>query len=241
MRNEIIGIIPARGGSKGIRNKNIKYLAGKPLIVYSIEAALKSKYVDRTFVSTENEEIARIAMKYDVGMINRPTELAKDETPTIDVIFHTLQVLKAGNFEPKIVVLLQPTSPLRNARDIDNALELFMRNDCESVVSVGEAKHSPYWSFKIEDKYLKPIFGEKYLKMRRQELPKVYVPNGAIYISTTETLYKYKSFYCSKTIPYVMPWERSVDIDDEIDFILAELLIKRYGTDQDSKHHSKEN
>lgn len=226
---EIVAIIPARGGSKGIPRKNIKQLFGKPLIVWTIEHAKKSRYIGRITVSTEDKEIAEISKKYGAEVIERPEELAKDETPTIDVIFHVLQVIKAENFEPEIVVLLQPTSPLRNAQDIDNAIELFLKNDCESVVSVCEVEHSLYWSFEIENRYLKPIFGGKYLNMRRQDLPKVYTPNGAIYVSTPEILRKYKSFYCSKTIPYIMPPERSVDIDNEIDFMLAELLMRKYG------------
>ena len=226
---EIVAIIPARGGSKGIPRKNIKQLFGKPLIVWTIEHGKKSRYIGRITVSTEDKEIAEISKKYGAEVIERPEELAKDETPTIDVIFHVLQVVKAENFEPGLVVLLQPTSPLRNAQDIDNAIELFLKNDCESVVSVCEVEHSLYWSFEIENRYLKPIFGGKYLNMRRQDLPKVYTPNGAIYVSTPEILRKYKSFYCSKTIPYIMPPERSVDIDNEIDFMLAELLMRKYG------------
>jgi len=229
METKILAIIPARGGSKTIPRKNIKLLNGKPLIYYTIKESIKSKYLGRIIVSTEDKEISEISKKYGAEVIERPEELAKDETPTIDVIFHVLQVIKAENFEPGLVVLLQPTSPLRNAQDIDNAIELFLKNDCESVVSVCEVEHSLYWSFEIENRYLKPIFGGKYLNMRRQDLPKVYTPNGAIYVSTPEILRKYKSFYCSKTIPYIMPPERSVDIDNEIDFMLAELLMRKYG------------
>ena len=229
METKILAIIPARGGSKTIPRKNIKLLNGKPLIYYTIKESIKSKYLGRIIVSTEDKEISEISKKYGAEVIERPEELAKDETPTIDVIFHVLQVHKAENFEPGLVVLLQPTSPLRNAQDIDNAIELFLKNDCESVVSVCEVEHSLYWSFEIENRYLKPIFGGKYLNMRRQDLPKVYTPNGAIYVSTPEILRKYKSFYCSKTIPYIMPPERSVDIDNEIDFMLAELLMRKYG------------
>ena len=229
METKILAIIPARGGSKTIPRKNIKLLNGKPLIYYTIKESIKSKYLGRIIVSTEDKEISEISKKYGAEVIERPEELAKDETPTIDVIFHVLQVIKAENFEPGLVVLLQPTSPLRNAQDIDNAVELFLKNDCESVVSVCEVEHSLYWSFEIENRCLKPIFGGKYLNMRRQDLSKVYTPNGAIYVSTPEILRKYKSFYCSKTIPYIMPPERSVDIDNEIDFMLAELLMRKYG------------
>ena len=225
---KIIAFIPARGGSKGIPRKNIKLLLNKPLITYSLEYAKKSKYINKVVVSTEDKEIAEISKEYGAETIKRPEELAKDDSPTIDAIFHTLTVLKEQNYNPDIIALLQLTSPLRTAKDIDNAIELFLNEDCESVVSVCAVEHSPYWSFKIELKYLKPVFEEKYLKMRRQDLPKIYVPNGAIYIATPENLRKYNSFYCSRTFPYIMPPERSVDIDNEIDFMLAELVMRRY-------------
>ncbi len=228
MKNKIIAIIPARGGSKEIPRKNIRLMSGKPLIALSIEAALKSKCIDRVVVSTEDKEIAEISREYGAEIIERPKELAKDESSTIDAILHALEVLKAENYNPDIIILLQPTSPLRNAEDIDSAIELFLNSDCESVVSVREVGHSPYWCFEIEDGYLKSLFGDEYLRMRRQELEKVYMPNGAIYISTPENLRKYKGFYCLRTIPYIMPPERSIDIDNEIDLMLAELLMKRY-------------
>jgi N-acylneuraminate cytidylyltransferase len=229
MKNKIVAIIPARGGSKKILRKNIKLLCGKPLVAYTIIAAKKSKYLDNFYVSTEDEEIAEISRRYGAEVIERPEELAKDETPTINVIFHVLEILKLKKYNPDIIVLLQPTSPLRNAEDIDNAIELFLDSDCESVVSVCGAEHPPYWSFKIEEVYLKSLFDKRYLRMRRQDLEKAYIPNGVIYVSTPQTLYKYKGFYCDYIIPYVMPIERSVDIDNEIDFMLAELLVKKYG------------
>jgi CMP-N-acetylneuraminic acid synthetase len=229
MKPKILAIIPARGGSKGLPRKNIRLLAGKPLIAYTIEVALKSKYVDKVIVSTEDEEITEVSKKYGAEVIERPNELAKDDTLTTDVIFHVLEILKVKNYNPDIVVLLQPTSPLRKAEDIDNAIELFLSSDCESVVSVCEIEHPPYWSFKIEEVYLKPLFDKRYLRMRRQDLERTYIPNGAIYVSIPRTLYKYKGFYCNYIIPYIMPIERSVDIDNEIDFMLAELLVKKYG------------
>jgi len=227
MKTKILAIIPARGGSKGIPRKNIRLLAGKPLIAYSIEAALKSKYISRVIVSTEDEEIAEVAKIYGAEVIKRPEKLAKDKSPTIDVIKHVLETLEDNEkYAPNIIVLLQPTSPLRSTEDIDNAIKLFLKKDCESVVGVCEDIHL-YWSFKIEDGYLKPVFGKKYLKIRRQELPRIYVPNGAIFVSTPRTLNRYESFYCDKTVPYVMPPERSVDIDNEEDFILAGILMRK--------------
>jgi len=226
---EILAIIPARGGSKGVPKKNIKYLAGRPLIAYSIEQAKKSKYISRTIVSTENEETAKVARSWGAEVIKRPEELAKDNTPIIDVIMHVLNYLrKEENYVPDIVTLLQPTSPLRTCRDIDNAIELFLNNkNCLSLISVTEFDHPPFWAMKIENNYLLPMFDEKYIKMRRQDLPKAYRPNGAIFITTPEVLYKYKTFYTPRTIAYVMPPERSIDIDTEFDFLLAEFLIKK--------------
>ena len=224
---EILCTICARGGSKGIPRKNIRLLAGKPLIAYSIEVALESKYIDKVVVSTEDEEIAEISREYGAEVIERPEELAKDDSPTIDAIFYTLEVLKTGNYEPDITILLQPTSPLRNAEDIDSAIVLFLDADCESVVSVCEFEHSPYWCFEIEEGYLKSLFGDEYLRRRKQDLEKVYMPTGSMYISTPENMRKYKSFYCPRTTPYIMPPERSIDIDNEIDFMLAELVMQK--------------
>jgi CMP-N,N'-diacetyllegionaminic acid synthase len=120
--------------------------------------------------------------------------------------------------------LLQPTSPLRNSQDIDNAIELFLKNESDSVISVCENKQQ-FWTFVKEDQYLKPIQGGSYLKMRRQDLPKSYVPNGAIFMSTVGILQEYRSFYSSKILPYVMPPERSIDIDNELDFFMAEKIL----------------
>jgi N-acylneuraminate cytidylyltransferase len=224
-KNKIIAIIPARGGSKGIPRKNIRLLAGKPLIVYTIEAALKSKYLDRVIVSTEDREIAEISKKYGAETIKRPKTLARDGAKTIDAIFHLLSVLKKEKCEPKIIILLQPTSPLRTVNDINKAVEFFLENKCKSVISVCEPDHSFYGLLKIEKKYLKPIFHWKYFKQRRQTLPKTYIPNGAIFISAPKTLKKYKSFYNNKILPFTMPLERSIDIDNEIDFFIAESYL----------------
>ncbi|MDY0129034.1 MAG: acylneuraminate cytidylyltransferase family protein [Methanosarcina vacuolata] len=222
---KIIAIIPARGGSKGVPQKNIRNLAEKPLIAYSIEAGTASKYIDMVAVSTEDQEITTISEKYGAEVVKRPDSLAQDDSPTIDAVFHVIESLNIQNEKLTIVVLLQPTSPLRNSQDIDSAIKLFLINDCDSVISVSEYQHSPYWAYKIDDKYLKPLFDNNYLKMRRQDLPKSYMPNGAIYISTVGFLQECKSFNSSRTLPYMMPAIRSVDIDTEFDFILAESII----------------
>jgi len=232
---KILAIIPARGGSRRLPGKNIRKLLGKPLIVWTIEQAKKSKYIDKLIVSTDDKAIAEISKKYGAEVIKRPKILAIDRAKTIDVIFHLLSVLKKEKYDPEIIVLLQPTSPLRTVKDIDNAIELFLKNKCESVISIYESGHSPYWSFKIGKKYLEPIFSRKYLKQMRQDLPRAYIPNGAIYISRPKVLLKYKSFYCKKILPYIMPAVRSIDIDNETDFKLAELLLKK----QNEKNKNK--
>ena len=223
----ILAIIPARGGSKGIPRKNIKLLAGKPLIAYTIEAALKSRYLDRVIVSTEDKEIAAISKKYGAEIAKRPQKLAVDKAEKRDIVFHVLKYLKREECELNIIVILQPTSPLRTVDDIDKAIELFLRNKCESVVSVCESGQSPYWSLKIKRGYLMPVFGEKCFKMIRQDLSKTYLPNGAIFISNFQTLDKYKSFYTNKILPFIMPMERSIDIDEEFDFWLNEQILKK--------------
>ena len=225
---KILALIPARGGSKGLPRKNIKPLLGKPLIAWTIEQALNSKYIDKVVVSTDDEEIAEISKEYGAEVpFLRPKELARDDSPTIDAIIHAINWFEERGEFFDILILLQPTSPLRTTEDIDNAIELFLNNkDALSLISVKENEHPPFWSLEIENKFLKPLFGEEYFKKRRQELPKSYMPNGAIFISYVDILKKYKTFYTPKTIAYIMPPERSIDIDNEFDFLLAEFILK---------------
>lgn len=223
---KIIAIIPARGGSKGIPRKNIKIFAGKPLIAYTIEVALKSRYLDRIIVSTEDKEIAEISKKYGAEVIKRPQRLANDFVAKEPVLEHALEHLRRHeNYKPDLLVCLQSTSPLRTTADLDKAIRLFLENKVNSVVSVCQVEHSFCWYCRI-DKYLKPIFGRRFLRQRRQESGKVYMPNGAIYISRPETLFKQESFFGSKILPYIMPPERSVDIDTDFDFKVAERIMK---------------
>ena len=225
---KILALITARGGSKGLPRKNIKPLLGKPLIAWTVEQAKNSKYIDKVVVSTDDEEIAEISKKYGAEVpFLRPKELARDDSPTIDAIIHAINWFEERGEFFDILILLQPTSPLRTTEDIDNAIELFLNNkDALSLISVKENEHPPFWSLEIENKFLKPLFGEEYFKKRRQELPKSYMPNGAIFISYVDILKKYKTFYTPKTIAYIMPPERSIDIDNEFDFLLAEFILK---------------
>jgi len=226
MKHKIIAIIPARGGSKRLPRKNVKIFLGKPLIARTIEQAKKSRYLDRVIVSTDDKEIAAVSRKYGAEVIKRPKKLAGDKARVIDTVFYLLAVLKKEKYRPDIAVLLQTTSPLRNTQDIDRAIELFLKNKCEAVISFYESD-SLLWSFKMGKKYLEPVLGSRYLKQRSQDLAKVFVPNGALYVFTPENLRKYKSFYAKKLLPYVMPFQRSMDIDYKADLKLAELIVKR--------------
>lgn len=137
---KILAIIPARGGSKRIPRKNLRNLLGKPLIAYTIEAAQKSKYINRVVVSTEDKEIVSVSEKFGAEVINRPKELSEDESQTIDAVLHALDFLKKKNYQPNICILLQPTSPLREPSDIDNAMNIFLENKCDLVVSFRKDK-----------------------------------------------------------------------------------------------------
>jgi CMP-N-acetylneuraminic acid synthetase len=231
-KHKILAIIPARGNSKGLPQKNIKPLLNKPLISWTIQAAQKSKYLDKIVVSTDSVKIAKISVNYKTEILKRPAKLATDKSLVIKTIFNVLEQLKDRKYNPNIVVLLQPTSPFRTTADIDAAIKLFIKYRCESVIGVCEVEHSPYWHLKIERRFLKPVFSLKYLKHRRQDLPKTFRPNGSIFIASPKTIHKYKSFYTPKTIAYIMSVEKSIDIDNEQDFVLAETLAKKH----DNKH-----
>ena len=222
---KILAIIPARGGSKGVPRKNIKMLAGKPLIAWSIEEAKKSKYIDMCVVSTEDEEIKAVAETWggNVPFI-RPMELAQDDTPGIDPVLHAIKMTPGYDF----VVLLQVTSPLRTVEDIDGAIAYCLDNGCESCVGVTEAEHSPYWMYQMdEQKHLQPILKiEKEKSYQRQKLPKVYQLNGAVYIANVDFVQRQRGFIGEDTLGYVMPQERSYDIDSMLDFEIVETIMK---------------
>lgn len=227
---EILGIILARGGSKGIPQKNIKKLAGKPLISYTIEEALKSNYIDRLILSTDDKKIVKVAKDYEVEIpFMRPEELATDEANGNDAIKHILNFLnKNQNYKPNYLINLQPTSPLRSSKDIDKAIRVFFEkeNKFNSLISVCEAFENPYWMHTIEEDCLTPLMESFDNFTRRQELPKVYQPNGAIYLSTYKNFLKFNTFYTDTVYPYVMDKEKSIDIDDDLDWKLAEILME---------------
>jgi len=227
---KILTLIPARAGSKRLPWKNIKDLRGKPLIAWTIEQALGSKYADNVMVSTDDKGIAETAVKYGaLAPFLRPQELAGDKASSIDVALHSLEWFKQENgCFPEFIILLQPTSPLRAAEDIDKAFEmiLFDRN-ADAVVSITKALESPY-SARVKNPkgFIERFINDGKNFYRKQDLPAVYMPNGAVYICRTQALFKEKTFYPEKTLGYEMPRERSVDIDDIIDFQFAQFLLE---------------
>lgn len=226
---KILAIIPARGGSKGLPQKNIKPLLGKPLIAWTIEAVKNSKYVDRIIISTDDKEIANICNNFGVPVpFLRPKELAKDNTPIVDVVLHLLRYLKTTeNYSPGFIALCQPTSPLRTSYDMDKAFEmLFANKRADAVISITEVSENPYWMRVLaDDNFIDYFLKHNYRDYRRQDLPSVYIVNGALYICKTDIFLKNKTFTPERTIGYVMPRSRSVDIDDIFDFKTTELIL----------------
>ncbi|ARU60412.1 acylneuraminate cytidylyltransferase [Tumebacillus avium] len=221
----VLAVIPARGGSKGVPRKNIRELAGKPLIAWSIEAATKSKYVDRVILSSEDDEIIQTAQTWgcDVPFV-RPAELAADDTPGIDPILHALEQQPDYDY----VVLLQPTSPLRTSADIDATIEQMLSAKAPCCVTVTEPSKSPYWMYTLQaNNRLQPLIQQP-LVTRRQDLPKAFALNGAVYVAETQWLKETKSFLAEGAIAHVMPSERSFDIDTELDLFLADAILKQY-------------
>ena len=225
---EILYIIPARGGSKGLPGKNIRLLGNKPLIAYSIEAAVSSIFKGTVIVSTDDEEIATVGKKYGAAVpFMRPDELATDAASTMDLVFHAINFYKQQHVFFDLVVVLQPTSPLRTSSDIDLAISLMKEKKVDAVVSVCESEHHPLWTNMLPpDGSMKNFIRDEVKGKNRQQLPLNFRLNGALYISKSEGLETYKGFIHEKTIAYIMPTDRSVDIDHEIDFKLAELLLK---------------
>ena len=224
----ILGVIPARGGSKGVARKNIRPLNGKPLIAYTVEESCKSKYLTRVIVSTDDLDISDVARKCgaDVPFI-RPAELATDSAPAIDVVIHALLEVEKLNKQVKyeIIVLLQPTAPFRKAEDIDGAIDLLVNNKADSVISVVSVggHHPARMKYLERNRLIDPPFCEAYENQPRQELKPMVIRNGAIYATKRETLLR-RSFKGKVSMAWIMPPERSINIDSEYDFHLAEWL-----------------
>jgi CMP-N,N'-diacetyllegionaminic acid synthase len=225
---KILAIIPARGGSKGIPGKNIFPIAGKPLLAWTIKAALESKLIDRTIVSSDDEGILRIASKYGAEPIRRPKSMAGDKSLFNLLIFHTLDYLKKKEkYVPDVLVYLQPTSPLRGSKDIDRALSL-LKGKITNVISVCETDNKFLKSFLInKNGFIQGISNNSFSFMNRQDLPKIFMPNGAIYAIKRNAFLKTGKLFTDKTIPYIMGSEKSLDIDSMEDLKKAEKILKK--------------
>jgi CMP-N,N'-diacetyllegionaminic acid synthase len=221
----VLAVIPARGGSKGIPGKNIRPLHGKPLIAWTIDAAKKSKFIDKLIVSSDSAEIIKICESFGCeAPFVRPAELAKDDTPGIEPILHAIGEIK--DFD--LVVLLQPTSPLRSSVDIDQAISKCIDDNAPSCVTVCEADTHPYWTYKMDDAdKLVSFVSDAPVIHTRQTLPKCFQLNGAVYVAFTEFLQRHKTFISKETVAVEMPKDRSIDIDNEVDFNLSDVIIER--------------
>jgi len=219
----VLAVIPARGGSKRLPQKNILPLAGKPLIKWTIEASLYSRYIDKVVVSSDDEEILKISVNAGAEIIRRPKELAIDEASSFSVVEHVLSELE---YNPDYLALMQPTSPLRNNKHIDEAIELLISKKVDAVISVCETEHSPLWMNTLpKNGSMNQFIKTKFKELRSQDLPIYYRLNGAIYLSEIHSLITNRSFWGDQTKAYIMPKKKSIDIDTSIDFELCKILI----------------
>lgn len=233
---KILVIIPARGGSKGILYKNVISFAGKPLIAWTIESAIKSGCIDRVIISTDDEKIAEISRKFGAEVpFFRPPELSGDDIGTLPVLTHALKWLEENdNYIPDYMMLLQPTSPLRNTEDIKESVKIAKEKNADSVISVCETKAHPYILKTVSpDGKLTDFITKPSETLPRQKLSKVYVLNGAIYLVRNDVFREKETFYTDKTYALLMPQERSVDIDTELDLKIGEFIF------QINKHAAK--
>lgn len=215
----ILAIIPARGGSKGLPRKNLLEVGGKPLIAWTICEGLKSRFIDRLILSSDDHEIIETAKEWGCeAPFIRPKELATDEAKTSDVVVHALTEMNKKNESFDYITLLQPTSPLRSHKDIDSCIEECHKKNAFSCVTVSETEKSPFWMYFLDaDNHMQPVIDATGRPTRRQELPTAYTLNGAVYVVKREWFQEIKSFVTEETIAHVMPKERSLDIDTALD------------------------
>ena len=225
----ILGLIPARGGSKGVPRKNIRCLGGRPLLAYTAQAALESTRISRVILSTDDVEIAAAGLECGLEVpFMRPADLAEDSTPTLPVVVHALKSLEEAGDKFDAVCLLQPTNPMRRALDIDNCIDLFTRSVADSVVSVRRvpAEYNPKWVYwRDAEGKLSICTGDDEPISRRQDLPDAYHRDGSVYVTRTEIILDRGSLYGDHVVGYEMPAESSVNIDTEEDWLCAERRI----------------
>lgn len=220
---KVLGVITARGGSRGVPGKNIRVVGGKPLIVWTIKAAQASKHLDRLILSSDDDAIIEVVKTYGCEVpFKREARLATDDTPSIDVVLDALDRCPGYNW----VVLLQPTSPLRTADDIDGALQKCIELGAPACVSVCEAEQSPYWMYTQKDSRLQPVIDMPLIE-RRQDLPRVYVLNGVVYTAQSDWLRITRNFISAETVAHTMPPNCSHDLDSEQDFEALEIHFEK--------------
>jgi len=226
----VLGLIPARGGSKGVPRKNVRPLGGKPLLAWTVDEALAAPSLARVVLTTDDEEIAAVGRAHGAEVpFLRPAELARDETGSLPVVLHALEWLEQGGDRFDAVCLLQPTSPLRRAADIDGAVALLERTGADSVISftpVGERHPARMKRLDDEGRVHDPPFAEAFEGQRRQELPPLYLREGSLYVTRREVLVDGGSFQGRDCRAWLVPEERAVNIDTPFDLLLAELLIR---------------
>lgn len=223
-KKTFLAIIPARGGSKRLPRKNILPLAGKPLIAWTIEAALTSKLVGKVLVTSDNDEILKVSESFGAATLKRPAELAEDTSTSFDAIKHAIENTEKFDY----IVLLQPTSPLRTSQQIDEAIQLLESKDADAIISVTEMEHSPLWANTLpEDSSMVGFLRNDLLNARSQDLKTYNRLNGAIYICRTHKLIEAGSFFLKENIyAYKMSQASSIDIDTELDFKWAEFVCE---------------
>jgi len=230
-----LGLILARGGSKGLPGKNIRPLRGKPLVAWTVEVAKQSKYLDAVVISTDSSDIARAAEAAGAEVpFLRPAELASDTATSIDAILHALSFLQAQNRHYDYLVLLEPTSPLREVSDIDDALDTLAASKALSIVSVCQATtiHPAFMYFMGEGGALRPFLPDAAVGLRRQDTSPVFFLEGTVYAARTSSIAERRSFYHDQTIGFEVPKWKSLEIDDEIDFLHVEAVMKHRGIGQ---------
>jgi len=224
-----LAVIPARGGSKRIPNKNVIELNGKPLIAWTIEAAKKSKYIDEIILSTDSEKIAKIASKYRINIpFIRPTNLSSDKARSIDVLIHAVNSMKENNKNYDFTLMLQPTSPLRDNNHIDESIEYLFEKKANSIIGVTKLNHPIEWANKLpQDFSMKNFFDQNNIIKRSQDYDASYLVNGAIYIIKNSILLEEKKLFLNENCyAYEMDISKSIDIDTKQDLKMAEVLLK---------------
>jgi len=221
----VLAIIPARGGSKGVPGKNIYVVGGKPLLAWTINEAQKSRYIDRLILSSDDDKIIQVALEHgcEVPFV-RPPELATDDANPVDAVVHAINSLDE---EYDYVVLLQVTSPMRSVEDIDECIELCVNGNASSSVSVTKTDKSPYWMYELDkNQNMLPLLQTEARPQRRQDGPELYELNGALYVADVKYLLANRAFMSDETLAYIMPGERSLDIDTELDIKFLEFLLE---------------